>query len=47
MAMMAFSPASGLWQKTTCSWPEVSRVSKIMGGSGARVGPARACLLGG
>src|SRR5690554_1225315 len=31
IAMMAFRPASLLWQNTTCSWPKVSRVSKIIG----------------
>src|SRR3546814_249900 len=30
IAMMAFRPASLLWQKTTCSWPKVSRCSKII-----------------
>jgi hypothetical protein len=25
IAMMAFRPASLLWQNTTCSWPKVSK----------------------
>src|SRR5690606_2201741 len=35
IAMMAFRPASLLWQNTTCSWPKVSRVSKIISCSAA------------
>src|SRR5690606_38533517 len=35
MAMMAFRPASLLWQNTTCSWPLVSICSKIIGCSAA------------
>src|SRR5690606_3854154 len=34
IAMIAFRPASLLWQKTTCSWPKVSRGSKIITFSG-------------
>ncbi|MCW0416170.1 hypothetical protein NB689_001924 [Xanthomonas sacchari] len=31
MAMIACSPTSRLWQKTTCSWPVLASVSKSMG----------------
>src|SRR5579859_2157000 len=31
IAMMAFRPASLLWQKTTSSWPVLAMVSKIIG----------------
>ena len=34
IAMMAFRPASLLWQNTTSSWFEVEMISKIMEGSG-------------
>src|SRR5690242_11061166 len=30
IAMMALRPASLLWQNTTCSWPELEMVSKII-----------------
>ena len=46
IAMMAFRPASLLWQYTTSSWFEVEMVSKIMEGSGLAdcAGPRRATL---
>src|SRR5690606_11686452 len=47
IAMMAVRPASLLWQNTTCSWPKVSRVSKIIACSRGRGGHGRARHAGG
>src|SRR5687768_18622966 len=45
IAMMAFRPASLLWQKTTCSWPDVARVSKIIADSAAGREMGSECLF--